>query len=133
MPKRFFLDELRTLMGYIDQRKTYLRKRSPRLLITSDRLDNPEYLDLIEGMGSLIAMDDMDTGSRYFWTDVEINSSNVIYDIAKSYLNRKPCPRMFFWDKQIDQITQWVEEYRINGVLNLPQVYSYPRMLGSSL
>jgi benzoyl-CoA reductase/2-hydroxyglutaryl-CoA dehydratase subunit BcrC/BadD/HgdB len=129
MPKRVFVEELRSLMAYIEIRKCNLSNKKPRVLVASDRLDNPAYFDLIEKAGCLIAMDDLDTGSRYFWKKVELDYSDPVYSLAKGYLNRLPCPRMFHWDRQVQQVIAWVKEFRIDGIINLPQIYSYPRVL----
>jgi benzoyl-CoA reductase/2-hydroxyglutaryl-CoA dehydratase subunit BcrC/BadD/HgdB len=129
MPKRSFVEELRSLMAYIEIRKCNVSNKRPRILVTSDRLDNPAYFDLIEKAGCLIAMDDLDTGSRYLWKKVELDYSDPVYSLAKGYLNGLPCPRMFHWDKQVQQVIAWVKEFRIDGIINLPQIYSYPRVL----
>ena len=34
---------------------------------------------------------------------------------------------MFDWDKQANQVMQWVEEFKIDGVLNFPTMNSYWR------
>jgi benzoyl-CoA reductase/2-hydroxyglutaryl-CoA dehydratase subunit BcrC/BadD/HgdB len=129
MPKRIYVQELRSLMAYIETRKCHVSNKRPRVLVASDRLDNPAYLDLIEEAGCLIAMDDLDTGSRYFWKQVELDYSDPVYSLAKGYLNRLPCPRMFHWDRQVEQVIAWVKEFRIDGIINFPQIYSYPRIL----
>jgi benzoyl-CoA reductase subunit C len=71
-------------------------------------------------------MDDLDTGSRYFWGLVD-TSLEPLYALAKRYISHLACPRMFFWDRQVEQVIEWVKEYRIDGVINYPQIYSYPR------
>ena len=42
MPKEECNTKLETLLPYIEQRKTGRKKVRPRLLVSSDRLDNPE-------------------------------------------------------------------------------------------
>lgn len=127
MPKDKFNQELGELLPYLEQRKATLKQTRPRLLVASDRLDHPGYLELIERTGAVVAMDDMDTGSRYAFTEVE-NSADPLFDLARSYLRRPACPRMSTYDKQVDKVIEWVKEYSIDGVLNFPHMYEFTRL-----
>jgi benzoyl-CoA reductase subunit C len=126
MPREKFVEQLESLLPYLDKRKTNLKFKKPRLMIISDMLDNPGYLDLVEER-SLIAMDDMDTGIRYFTMNVEAGSKDPVAALSKRYLGRHNSPRFSTWDKQADQIVKWVKEYKIDGVLSLPFIWCYPQ------
>ncbi len=126
MPKDEFDRELGTLLSYLKDRRASLPRVRPRLLVSSEDLDLPLYLKLIEDTGSLVAMDDLNTGSRYCWQTVDTDSE-PLYALARRYLTRPTCPRMFDWDKYIDQLIQWVREFNIHGVLNFPAMYAYWR------
>ncbi|MDO8472833.1 MAG: 2-hydroxyacyl-CoA dehydratase family protein, partial [Dehalococcoidia bacterium] len=65
MPKETFLEYLEGVSDYLTRRKTSLTKVKPRLMVSSDRLFHPGYLEAIEAQGALVAMDDLDTGSRF--------------------------------------------------------------------
>ena len=125
LPKNRFNRDLEEVMPYLQQREAPLKKFSPRLLVRSDKLDEPSYISAIEKVGCLVAMDDTDVGSRYFMQMVEADSRDIIYAIAKRYLNRPSCSRMFSWDRQVEQLRDWVAEFKIDGILELPQMYSY--------
>ncbi len=127
MPKDQYVSELESLMGYIDDRKTTLKQSHSRLLVASDRLDNVGYMELIEEEGALVAMDDLDTGSRYLWQTVG-NNGDPLYALAKRYISKPACPRMFFFDQQVEQVAQWVRDYKIDGVLHLPHMGSFDRL-----
>lgn len=127
MPKDQYVSELESLMGYIDERKTTLKQSHSRLLVASDRLDNVGYMELIEEEGALVAMDDLDTGSRYLWQTVG-NNGDPLYALAKRYISKPACPRMFFFDQQVEQVAQWVRDYKIDGVLHLPHMGSFDRL-----
>ena len=128
MPKNEFNQELEALFPYLEQRKTSLKTVWPRLLISSDKLDNPDYLELIESIGSLIAMDDLDTGSRYFWGTTGLNQDPVAA-LAERYTSRPPCSHTVQWDRYVGQIIAWTKEYNISGVLNLSHMYGYVRQI----
>jgi benzoyl-CoA reductase subunit C len=128
MPRDVFNKELEALLPYLEQRKANISHTKPRLLLTTDLLDNPAYIDLIEKAGCLVAMDDMDTGSRYFWETVDGKGEDPAYALAERYLKNR-LPRMLDWDKQAELIVQWVKEFNIDGVLEMPDMYDYPRSL----
>jgi benzoyl-CoA reductase subunit C len=123
MPKDAFTQELESLFNYLKERKAAVKKIRPRLLVSSEDLDLPDYLKLVEDQGCLVSMDDLNTGSRYIWHEVDAGT-DLLYALAKRYLTRPPCPRMFDWDGYIDHLIQLVRDFDIDGVLNLPLMWS---------
>lgn len=126
MPRDEFNKELWELLPYLEKRKANIRRSRPRLMLSSDLLDNPAYIELVEQAGCLVAMDDLDTGSRYFWETTDDGSEGPAYALAVRYLKNNS-PRMFNWRGQAEQLAQWAKEFRIDGVLELPDAYDYPR------
>ncbi len=128
MPKGKFSQELEELLPYLERRLAPLQKVKPRLLISGDLVDNKAYVELIEGAGSLVVMDDLDVGSRYFHGNIDVEQEDLVYSITKRYLCSRPTPpHMFDWDKQAEQVIQWVKEYKVDGVIELRQRYARPR------
>jgi len=126
MPRDEFNKELEGLLPYLEKRKANVSRTRPRLLLSSDLLDNPAYIDLVEEAGCLVAMDDLDTGSRYFWEKVDGSSKDPAHALAVRYLKNRS-PRMFDWRGQTEQLVQWAREFNIDGVLELPDMYDYTR------
>ena len=126
MPRDEFNKELEELLPYLVQRKADVSHTRPRVLLSSDMLDNPAYVELVEQAGCLVAMDDLDNGSRYLWKTTDGNSQDPAYDLARRYL-QNGSPRMFDWRGQTEQIVKWVREYNIDGVLELVDMFDYPR------
>jgi benzoyl-CoA reductase/2-hydroxyglutaryl-CoA dehydratase subunit BcrC/BadD/HgdB len=124
MPKENFNSELETLLPYLEKRQTNLKQVKPRLLLSSDHLDDQRYLELVEE-SCLIAMDDMDTGIRYFIKNVENDLEDPAYALAKRYLSRHGAPNIAHWDRQAEQLIKWVKEYNIDGILSLPITWCY--------
>jgi benzoyl-CoA reductase/2-hydroxyglutaryl-CoA dehydratase subunit BcrC/BadD/HgdB len=125
MPRDEFNEELEELMPYLETRKANVKNTRPRVLLSSDMLDNPAYIDLVEEAGCLVAMDDIDNGSRYFWATTD-DGGDPAQALAIRYL-KNLSPRMFDWRGQEKQLVKWVKEFNIDGVLELPDVYDYPR------
>ncbi len=127
MPKDVFNTKLEALIPYLSERKAKTGNGHIRLLISSDTLYNPAYIQLVEQAGAVVAMDDLDPGSRYFTGAVSTRSRDKIGALAKRYLTRPAHPCMCDWDSQARQVIAWVKEYRIDGVVELPEMYALPR------
>lgn len=119
MPPEEFNAELDALLPYLDKRKSPLKQHKPRLLMSSDFLDDIRYIELIESLGSVVVMDDFDTGSRFFWPGKGEPADDPLTALAKDYLDRPHCPRMHTWPEQITQIIAWVREFRADAVVEL--------------
>ncbi|MBI4302911.1 MAG: 2-hydroxyacyl-CoA dehydratase [Chloroflexi bacterium] len=127
MEKVEFNKELEALLPYIEQRKTSHKASEPRLLLSSDMLDNPQFVEIIEGEGCQIVMDDLDTGSRWFYKLVDAYSADAIQAIARRYCWRPHDPIGFNWEEQIQQIVEWVRDWRVDGVIELFEEFSPAR------
>ncbi len=131
MPKEEVINELEALLPELRKRRAEIPVKKPRLLVTGDMLDNPEYIDAIEGEGCLVVFDDLETSARHFWTTVG-SDGDPMKALARRYLlGHIPGPRFYFFDKGIDQLKAWVQEYRIDAVLNLPLKDSYQRLFST--
>jgi benzoyl-CoA reductase subunit C len=126
MPREEFNKKLGELLPYLEKRKANVSHTRPRVLLSSDLLDNPAYVDLVEETGCLVAMDDMDTGSRYFWEVVDSDGEDPAYALAKRYLKSR-LPRMLDWQEQAEQLMQWTKEFNADGVLDLTEMCDYTR------
>ncbi|MBN1847103.1 MAG: 2-hydroxyacyl-CoA dehydratase [Deltaproteobacteria bacterium] len=126
IPKEIFNRQLESLLPYLNERKTSLEHLHPRILITSEMLDHPAYLELVEEH-CLVAMDDMDTGSRYFHLMVDAESKDPVQALAERYLGRQGAPRMAHWNRQVEQIMTWVKAFNIDGVIGLPLTWCHPQ------
>jgi benzoyl-CoA reductase subunit C len=133
MPKEEFVEKLEALLPYLQQRKSDLKSHRPRLLVSSDRLDNPAFLKAVEETGCLVAMDDLDTGSRHFWKltnrDGAESHEQRLDALADRYHAQPASPALTNWADQVEQIAKWVREFDIQGVLELPQLYSFSRQM----
>ncbi|MGD9117818.1 MAG: 2-hydroxyacyl-CoA dehydratase family protein [Dehalococcoidia bacterium] len=126
MPRDEFNKELEALLPYLETRKANVKNTHPRLLLSSDLMDNPAYIDLVEEAGCLVAMDDLDNGSRYFWEKVDGAGKNPAEALAIRYLKNR-APRMFDWREQTDKLIEWTKEFDIDGVLALSDLYDFTR------
>lgn len=63
----------------------------PRLLISGSEVDDAALIRLVEDSGANMVMDDLCTGSRSFWQDVD-PSKGAIIGLAARYLKPSPAP-----------------------------------------
>ncbi|MBM2825217.1 MAG: Benzoyl-CoA reductase/2-hydroxyglutaryl-CoA dehydratase subunit, BcrC/BadD/HgdB [Dehalococcoidales bacterium] len=127
MDKDDFNTELQALLPYLERRQVKDKSGEPRILITSDMLDNPQFLEIIESEGCQIVMDDLDTGSRYFHKLVDEYAEDAISSLARRYAWRPSDPSAYNWEEQIQQIVEWVKDFRADGVIELYEEFSPPR------
>ncbi|MFC1987669.1 2-hydroxyacyl-CoA dehydratase subunit D [Chloroflexota bacterium] len=127
IPPEDFIQKSKSLLAGLGPRKVPGRQLEPRLLVSSDSLDNPAYLEMIEETGSLVVMDDTDTGSRCWFGLVEPTLADPMRSLAERYINFCFGPRTFSWPQQADQVIAWVKEFNVDGVIELPLSFSHPR------
>jgi len=88
-----------------------------RLMITGSELDDPEYIRSIEELGSIVVMDDLCNGTRYFW-DLVVEEGDPIEALANRYLTRTPCARMRPQKIRVDHLQGLAKEYRVEGLIH---------------
>ena len=131
MPQSEFILQLEPLLPYIEQRQPSYDKVQARIMVSSDFLHNVSYLKLIEDVGGLIAMDDLDMGSRYFWDIVDQEQDDPLRALSERYIGPMRSPRFVNWDGQVDQIIEWMKEFRIDGFVELPVRQKLSRLFRS--
>ncbi len=128
MPRELYVKELEALVPFLQKRTPTFKKLRPRILVISDHLDDLRFFELIEDEGFLIAMDDLDTGSRYFWKTVGGEEPDPFLALAKRYLSRPPDCFAFWWHKQVDTLLGQIVAWNIDGVLDLPYLGCLDRL-----
>ena len=126
MPKDEFNRELTSLLPYLENRSAKIKTSSTRVLVSSEYLDNPGYIDIIEDSGAVVVMDELDTGSKYFWNAVENSKDDPLELLANRYMDRPGTSRMGNWNDQTGQVVGWAREFDTKGIVELRQLYSLP-------
>ena len=117
LPKGKYNELLRQLLNELGERKGISNYRARLMIAGSGGLDNPAYLQVMEELGGLIVTDSLCFGSRYFWEPVE-TEGDLLYGLAKSYLNRPSCPRMVGnAGERCDFVKQMVRDFNVDGVV----------------
>jgi bzd-type benzoyl-CoA reductase N subunit len=115
MPKEEYNVLLEKYLKEIKSRKVERNGRI-RLMITGSELDDSEYIKAIEDLGSIVVVDDLCNGTRYFWNPVP-ETDNPIEALARRYLTRAPCARMRPQKVRMDHLQSLAKEYRVEGLI----------------
>lgn len=118
MPRQRFADLLGELLDDLSEAEGVKEHRA-RLMILGSMLDDPAYIEIIEGQGGLVVTDSLCFGSRPFWKDVPEGTGDPLAALAQYYVVDRPsCPRIFgLYEKRIDYITAMIRDFNVDGVV----------------
>jgi benzoyl-CoA reductase subunit C len=90
-----------------------------RLMLIGGELDNPEYVEVIEGQGGLVVTDSLCFGSRLMWKDVDESIRDPLTALAQYYVADRPsCARMYTrFDERVDYARQMIQDFKVDGVV----------------
>ena len=116
IPKEQFNELLELQLKQIDEKKEISDYRA-RIMIVGSMLDDPEYIEIIEGLGGLVVTDSLCLGTRYFWDLVDENL-DPLQALAKRYLSKVSCPRMTDgYVKRVEFMIDLIKEFNVDGVI----------------
>jgi benzoyl-CoA reductase/2-hydroxyglutaryl-CoA dehydratase subunit BcrC/BadD/HgdB len=97
-----------------------------RLLIYGSVIDNPPFLELVEGYGACAVMDDIAIGSRTFWFEVR-EDIDPITALSRAYLTGIRCPRTIQGKRKeirreelLDKfgyLLKYIQDFGVNAVI----------------
>jgi benzoyl-CoA reductase subunit C len=115
----------RNVIGEIRERPVSARDKKPRILLYGAEIDDPMFIDIIEGSGAYVVMDDLCVGSRCYWHDVEM-TGDPVNDLSTRYLGKLTCPRTFRekegtrqedLDNRFGYLLEFAKEFNVDGVI----------------
>ncbi|MFA4837126.1 MAG: 2-hydroxyacyl-CoA dehydratase family protein, partial [Dehalococcoidia bacterium] len=69
-------------------------KKSARVLVYGTEIDDEAFIKLVEDCGANVVIDDICTGTKSFWHDVEI-TENLLDGLVERYLYKTRCARTY--------------------------------------
>lgn len=133
LPREEYNSLLAELLEEVKGRDAY-EDEGPRILVTGSICADPEYLRVIEEGGGMVVADDVCTGSRYFSSPVDTVEPDPLRALARRYLARGPCARMFDHQRRAQHILRLAKEYNVQGIIYSvlkfcdPYQYDFPIM-----
>lgn len=125
MPVEEFNDLIAGVTKEVEERGSGVSPKAARVLIYGSEVDDVAFVQLVEGSGANVVMDDLCTGSRSFWEDVD-TSIDPWQALASRYLKGIHCPRNSIQqgkDRQDDlenrfgYLKRFVQDFNVNGVV----------------
>lgn len=97
-----------------------------RLMLIGSETSDVELEKLVESLGANIVIDELCTGSSYFWNEV-IPQFDRLMAISLRYLGRPHCAlKDNNWRRRPAHIHQLYEDYQAQGVIIAKQIYCHP-------
>jgi benzoyl-CoA reductase subunit C len=128
-PKEEHSENVKKILEGIDTLKSKRERekgveKKVKVHVSGTELTDPEVLQIIEGCGTKIVSDDLNTGTAYFWN--EVDESKDPYDALAEHYLIKGMPNLLMSrqlsraiDERIEYIRSLVEEFEANGVVFL--------------
>lgn len=98
--------------------------KQPRIFLWGNEIDDTAFVKLVEESGAYIVMDDLCTGSRIFWDDVQ-ETIDPLDGIVSRYLHIH-CPRSYMpagdtreadLENRFGYIGSFIRQWRADGVI----------------
>jgi len=131
MPKDEHNRLLRQFLGSVKDRIDS-SKEGVRLLVSGSVLDNSELIRLIESVGGNVVADDLCTGSRYFWNDVDVHG-DLLRGVARRYLDKVPSSFMFRRGERFSHAVDLAKRFDVAGVVMFVIKYCDTHMFDAPL
>jgi benzoyl-CoA reductase subunit C len=93
-----------------------------RLMVAGNTFENIELLQAIEESGGDVVIDDIDTGTRYFWSTVD-EKAEPLRALSERYLREIPCPCKHPAERRLDRMLELAKEYRVKGIILVIQKF----------
>ncbi len=103
---------------------------SVRLHLNGTNIYDMDLIEIIGESGGFVASDDLCTGSRYFWSNVE-ESGDPISALTYRYLKRTPCPSHGPIEDRLEYINFMIKEFVVQGVITFAGRFCDPILYDS--
>jgi benzoyl-CoA reductase subunit C len=97
-----------------------------RLMLIGSQTSDTELERVVESLGANVVIDELCTGSSYFWNEV-IPQSDRLLALSLRYLDKPHCAlKDNNYRRRPAHICQLIETYNVKGVIIAKQVYCHP-------
>jgi benzoyl-CoA reductase subunit C len=102
----------------------------PRIMLVGDQIDDVAIVNAIEGAEAFLVMDDLSTGSKMYWGDVDV-TADPVRGITERYLKKLKFPTTFVagdtypetLEARFGHMRQYIKEFRVTGAILF--IYKY--------
>jgi bzd-type benzoyl-CoA reductase N subunit len=102
----------------------------PRIMLVGDQIDDVAIVNAIEGAEAFLVMDDLSTGSKMYWGDVDA-TADPVRGITERYLKKLKFPTTFVagntypetLEARFGHLRRHIKDFRVNGAILF--IYKY--------
>jgi len=102
----------------------------PRIMLAGDQIDDVAIVNAIEDAEAFLVMDDLSTGSKMYWGDVDA-TADPVQGISERYLKKLKFPTTFVagdtypetLEARFGHMRQYIRDFRVNGAILF--IYKY--------
>jgi len=124
IPAAEHIELVKRLIAEVKGRPRPKAQKLPRVFLWGNEIDDIAFIKLIEESGAYVVMDDLCTGSRFFWDDVP-ETNDPLDGIVSRYLHihcpRSNIPKAETREKDLENrygyINRFIKEWNANGVI----------------
>ena len=116
--RAIFMDALKSINIELKQ-KPPSRPKGPRILLTGSTLAMGDYkvLEIAEGTGANIVIEEFAEGLRHFWDNVHVNG-DLMQGLADRYFRRRVPPAWFRPSRErLDYLIKLARDFNIDGII----------------
>jgi benzoyl-CoA reductase subunit C len=105
--------------------------KAKRIMIIGDQIDDVAVIEAIESTGAYLVMDDLSTGSKMYWQDVDV-TADPLQGIAERYLRKLKVPTTFvgsadtydgILEERFGHMKKYVNDFKVDGAILF--IYKY--------
>ncbi len=104
--------------------------RKVRIHLNGTAIYDLDLIKIVGESGGFIASDDLCTGSRYFWDNVE-KTIDPIQGIAQRYLTRTPCTPQGPIESRLEYINFMIKKFKVKGIITFTEKFCDPLLYDS--
>lgn len=122
---------IKSVIEEVGNRPPVSGNKTGRIMLVGDQIDDVAIVDAIESADAFLVMDDLSTGSKMYWGDVEV-TPDPIQGITDRYLKKLKFPTTFVaagntyaenLEARFGHMRQYIKDFKVNGTILF--IYKY--------
>ncbi|MFC1870843.1 2-hydroxyacyl-CoA dehydratase subunit D [Chloroflexota bacterium] len=109
----------------VKEREVTAGRNLPRIMVIGAQIDDTAFMDIVDGSGARVVMDDISIGSKVYWADVD-TAKDPLDGIAERYLFGIKHPRTYIetegtyqdnLEARFGHIGRFIRDFGVEGVI----------------
>ena len=121
---------IRGVAEEVKRREPATNGKAGRIMLVGDQIDDVAIVNAIEGADAYLVMDDLSTGSKLYWGDVDA-TADPVQGITERYLKKLKFPTTFVagdnyaetLEARFGHMRRHIKDFRVNGAILF--IYKY--------